>query len=67
MEAIEKGAIVTSAHVHQCSKHIGDEFVPLLNALITASETYTPTRIFKQDKDKHIMACANPVGKCLLF
>ena len=67
MEAIEKGAIVTSAHVHQCSKHIGDEFVPLLNALITASETYTPTRIFRQDKDKHIMACANPVGKCLLF
>ena len=66
MEAIEMGAVVTSAHVHQCSKHIGDEFVPLLNALITASESYTTTRIFKQDKEKHVMECANPVGMIIL-
>ncbi len=66
MEAVEKGARVTSAHVSQCAMHMGDEYMPLLSALIIASESYTATRMFKKDTKEQILACANPIGAVMM-
>ena len=65
-EALEKGAVVSSSHVLQCARHVGDEFVPLLNALITASDTFTTTALYKGNRDQLIKACANPIGAVMM-
>jgi len=62
MDAICAGAAISTKHIKQCASYLGDAFVPLLNALLVANDSYIPRRLFRDDIDRAVLSYSSPVG-----
>jgi hypothetical protein len=65
-KSISEGSVVEASHIHQSSKYIGEEFIPMFCILLSCSMLYLTERIVKKDRELEVLSCSDPFKAVIL-